>query len=283
MQEFKDNSQPPAANQPEVNQPVFNQAEVNQPPFNQPIVNQPPQKPKPGKTSWIWYVAGGVVLLGIVACLIYFAGLGTNQSDNNSNAQAPAATPAQSTTPAAPATPASSPAVPSTPAITPATPVATPPVQTPSQPNIQTPSSSIDLSKVITKQAYTLVLTLDDMGVGWTQASAAARPKGTIYSSSHVNFTRGTSFSPVVQNIVSVYRTIDAAKAAYESEIPTTAAGASLSHPAIGDECFLNDAVTINKLLVFRKNNIVVWVMVQQDKTGDPIQYAQIVAQKIIQ
>jgi hypothetical protein len=36
-------------------------------------------------------------------------------------------------------------------------------------------------------------------------------------------------------------------------------------------------------MLVFRKNNVVVAVTVQQDKSSDPVHYAQIVEQKVTQ
>jgi hypothetical protein len=126
-----------------------------------------------------------------------------------------------------------------------------------------------------------MILTLADMGAGWHQSSAASPRGGTVFSSSHVVFTRGSAFSPVVQNTVSVYRTVDLAINAYDAEKAANADAVKLSNPFIGNECFLNESVAISKTLVFRKNNVVVWIQMQQDKTGDPVQYAQIVEQKI--
>lgn len=255
-------------------------------PLQQPV---PPPQPRKAGVNWIWYVIGGVVLCGILVCLAYFAGAGSNQQKNEAG-QTPSSVEqssvAQTTAPAS-TTPddssaATAPAEGSMPESTSATqPVETPSQQTPSQPTYTAPMNSIDPSVVITRQAYEMVLTLDDMGSGWSQSSAASPKRGFIYSSSHVIFSQGSSFAPVVQNTVTVYRSIDAAADAYEKEVPTTATGSTLSHPNIGNECFLNDAVTNNKVLVFRKNNVVVWIQIQQDKTGDPLYYAQIVNQKI--
>jgi len=41
--------------------------------------------------------------------------------------------------------------------------------------------------------------------------------------------------------------------------------------------------VPINKLLVFRKVNVVVWIWLQNDKKGELEPYARIVEQRIIQ
>jgi hypothetical protein len=123
-----------------------------------------------------------------------------------------------------------------------------------------------------------MVLTLDDMGPGWLRGIAGSAGQAQVYSSSHVQYTKGTSFSPVVQNTVAVYRSVAAAQNAYEAERPTTA---SVSNPGIGDESFLNDSVPIDKKLVFRKDNVVVWVWLQNDKTEDPVHYAQIIEPRI--
>ncbi|MBN1375275.1 MAG: hypothetical protein JXA01_03885, partial [Dehalococcoidia bacterium] len=237
---------------------------------------------------------GGVVLCGILVCLAYFAGVDSNQQKNGA-AQPPAAEQQSSNEQnAAPAsttpetTPAATPdiqppAAATTPASTPATqPAETPAQQTPAQPTYTVPANSIDPTVVITRQAYQMVLALDDIGTGWAKSSAASPSRGFVYSSSHVIFSQGSSYAPVLQNMVTVYRTIDAAADAYQKEVPTGTAGSALSHPSLGNECFLNDAVANNKVLVFRKNNVVVWIQLQQDKTGDPVYYAQIVDQKVI-
>jgi hypothetical protein len=249
-------------------------------------------KPKPNRSNRTWYIAAAVVAGGILICLAYFAGVGSNAGKSQAPAvQTPAASKPQSNTPQQTTTPVSTPSNPpitqppaQTPTPTasnpPSTPVTTPPQQTPSQPS-NPPAASTTSSGLIMKQAYTMTLTLDDMGAGWIPGNAGSPGKPQIFSSSHVTFTKGSSFSPVVQNTVEVYRTVDAAITAYQAEKPANAATLSLSYPSIGDECFLNDTVATNKTLVFRKNNVVVWIMTQQDKTSDPVHYAQIVEQKV--
>jgi hypothetical protein len=81
-----------------------------------------------------------------------------------------------------------------------------------------------------------------------------------------------------VQNTVVVYREVKLAQDAYNNAKPS---GVTLSNPSIGDECFLNNSVPIDRLLVFRKSNVVVWVWLKQDKTGDIESYAKTVEKKV--
>jgi hypothetical protein len=250
-------------------------------------------KPKPKKTMLGWYIAAAILVCGIIICLAYFAGANQNTGTKNPVSQTPAASTPQSTTPKNTAPAVTTPSVtqqpapvsnPAPAAVTPpATPVATPPAQTPSQSSNPLPSGSLDSSTLVTKQAYQMTLNLTDMGSGWTASSAAAPSATGVTSSSHVIFTEGSSFAPVVHCIVAVYRSITLATNAYDAQRPATTASLSLSSLAIGDECFLNDTLANNKVLVFRQNNVVVLIIIQQDKTGDPLKYAQIVEQKITQ
>ena len=266
---------------------------INQPPPEQvpapPLMPQPTPKPKTVTPIWVWIIAGLIVVGGIVGCLVYFAGLNQNAGTKGPASQPPAAT-TPTTTPATPAAskPPSTPAVQppaaaATPVTPPATPVVTPPPQTPAQPSNPPSASPVSSGTLINKQAYQLVLTLADMGTGWMQSSAASPSRPQVTSSSHMNFTQGSSFSPVVQSMASVFRSVEAAQNAYEAEKPANTATGAISHPNIGDECFLNDSVPNNKVLVFRKSNVVAWIIVQQDKTSDLLPYARTVEQKIIQ
>jgi hypothetical protein len=160
-------------------------------------------------------------------------------------------------------------------------PPAVPPTQPlPSQPAPAQPSlsSQVDPAMIINKQAGGMILNQDDMGTGWYRGTAIAPAIQQVYSASHVYFTQGSSFAPGVQNTVAVFRSIDAARNAYAREKPSSVV---TSNPGIGDESFFNDSVPINKLLVFRKNNIVAWVWLKQSKSGDIEHYARIVEQKI--
>jgi hypothetical protein len=233
-------------------------------------------KPKKANLRLPLSIIGAVVVLGIIGCLIYFLGLSQNKvtPPASPTSQTAAVTTPQNTTPVV-TTPPSNPVTPPV-ASTPVTPVSNPP--SPSQPSNPAPVVSGASGTVITRQAYTMVLTLTDMGTGWSQSSAASPRGGAIFSASHMVFTKGSAFSPVVQNTVAVYRTVDGAIAAFDAE---KAANASASNPNIGNESFLNNSVALNKLLVFRKNNVLVWIQIQQDKTADPLHYAQIVDQKI--
>ncbi len=104
------------------------------------------------------------------------------------------------------------------------------------------------------------------------------RPTANSLSSSYVSYSQGSSFAPTVQNTVVVYRNIEAAVNAYAGAKPS---GVSLSYPAIGDECFLNNSVAIDRMLVFRKGNVVVWIWLKQYKSGDIEGYAKTVEKKI--
>ena len=126
-----------------------------------------------------------------------------------------------------------------------------------------------------------MVLTQADMGAGWMAGSAGSPGKAQIFSSAHVTFTKGSAFSPAVQNTVEVYRTLAAAQTAYQDELPANTAAGGITNPGLGDESFLNNSVPANKELVFRKANVVAYIWVQNDKTDDPIQFAQTVLQKI--
>jgi hypothetical protein len=184
------------------------------------------------------------------------------------------------TTPSPDVTPPVTPAPPVEPLPPPASPAVPDqgPAQTPADSN--TPSGgSLDSAALITRQASQMALTLQDMGSGWVQGSAISPSIQQVTSSSHAYYTQGSSFAPGVQNSVAVYRTISFAESAYAKE---KQANPVVSNPGIGDECFLNDSVPINKLLVFRKNNVVVWVWVKQYKEGDIEGYARIVEQRII-
>lgn len=123
-----------------------------------------------------------------------------------------------------------------------------------------------------------MVLTLSDMGLGWQSGTSGSPPMRGVVSASTVSYIQGSSFAPSVQNTVAVYRTVQAAMNTYDQEKP---AYTNLTNPQIGDECFLNSNVAISRELVFRKSNVVVWVWLQQYKTGDIESYAHIVESRI--
>lgn len=150
-------------------------------------------------------------------------------------------------------------------------------VAPPTGPNTQA-GETLDASVLITVQASSMVLTIDDMGAGWVRGNAVAPAIQQVTSSSHVYYTQGSSYAPGVQNTVAVYRSIAFANNAYAKE---KQANLSVSNPYIGDECLLNDSVSINKLLIFRKNNVVVWLWLKQYKEGDIERYARVVEQRI--
>jgi len=205
---------------------------------------------------------GNCFLLGI-SC----ANAAISQPAENLSVQT--ATPPVSTAPVSPAPP---PAVPAQPA--PPDPLSTP---APPNPNPGV-SDSIDAAALISKQAYQMTLTLDDMGTGWAKGNAVAPAIQQVTSSSHVYYTQGSAYAPGVQNTVAVYRSISAANNAYAREKEANQAN---SNPNIGDECLLNDSLSINKVLVFRRNNVVVWLWLKQYKEGDIERYARIVEQRI--
>jgi hypothetical protein len=174
--------------------------------------------------------------------------------------------------------------------ITPATPlpvspeppsqtVTTPPQEVPVEPSAGIQPTVKPADGLVKKQSYQMVLTMEDMGSGWIKGNVSPAANRDSTSSSQVAYSQGANFAPTVQNSVVVYRSIQAAIKAYAAAKP---AGPSLSSPAIGDESFLNDSVPIDRLLVFRKGNVVVWVWLKQYKTGDIQGYAKIVENKMV-
>jgi len=149
------------------------------------------------------------------------------------------------------------------------------PVETPAdiEPAVIKPADGL-----VSKQAYEIVLTKQDMGTGWVQVNIAPPANRQSTSSSSVSYSQGSAFAPTVQNTVSVYRNMESAIDAYTSVKPS---GASLLYPDIGDECFLNNSVAIDRLLIFRKGNVVVWIWLKQYKTGDIEAYARTVENKV--
>lgn len=171
------------------------------------------------------------------------------------------------------------------------TPVTTPApqAQQPEQTATPQPPSNVEvvatpaLEDLLRTPACDMTLKLEDMEYGWLKGNAVPPSRQQVSSACSVHYTKGSSFSPVVQNTVAVYRSMDAAKRSYTSQenAQVTSVEYQLKHPEIGEECFINDSVALNKLLVFRKVNVVVWIWLQQDKNGAMEPYAKIVEQKI--
>jgi len=139
-------------------------------------------------------------------------------------------------------------------------------------------SKSSPSPQIVTKDASQLVLALSDFEPGWTQLNSEPETKPNAQSAYYSYFYKGTLYPPVIQNIVAVYPTTDLAKQVYLGEKPTNV---SLEYPKIGDECFINTAVDIDKLLVFRKSNVVVWIWLQQAPLDDIKPFAKIIVGKI--
>jgi hypothetical protein len=213
----------------------------------------------------------GCIVLGLFVGSACTSGGATQPQENPGGKSEETTAPAGITPPVSPPPPVE----PLPPPSIPATP--DPANQPPPDSNSPT-GDSPDATALITRQASQMTLTLKDMGPGWTQGSAIAPSIQQVTSSSHVYYTQGSSYAPGVQNTVAVYRSIAFAENAYTKE---KQANPSVSNPAIGDECLLNDSVPINKVLIFRKNNIVVWLWVKQYKEGDIERYARIVEQRI--
>jgi len=134
-------------------------------------------------------------------------------------------------------------------------------------------------SQLITKDASELVLTIEDFEPGWVQDSAEPSTKEGAQSAYYVYFYEGKSLYPsVIQNETAVYPSIELAKQVYLNEIPKNI---SVETPQIGDECFLDISIPVEKRLVFRKSNVVVWFWLQQDLIGDAKSYARIIEERI--
>jgi hypothetical protein len=157
-------------------------------------------------------------------------------------------------------------------------------VTTPSQQSPVEPSAGIKptvdkpVDGIAAKQAYQMVLTNEDMGPGWVKGNVSPPAVRESTSSSQVSYSQGSTFAPTVQNSVVVYRDVKLAIKAYAGAKPS---GVSVQYPGIGDECFLKDTVAIDRLLVFRKGNVVVSLWLKQYKTGDIEGYAKMVENKI--
>jgi len=137
-------------------------------------------------------------------------------------------------------------------------------------------------SGLITRDASELVLTINDFEPGSVQLESEVVNKESAQSAYYVYFyikinEERCCYDSYMKNTVAVYHSINSAKMMYLDAKPTNI---SLEYPKIGDECFLN---ILNNLLVFRKNNVVVWVQLQQDSDvcSNMQSYAKIIEKRI--
>jgi hypothetical protein len=255
----------------------------NEDPSQQTIVRPAPAVAvKPKKSKNLWIIVACALAVAILACLAYFAGASSkpqatvppaNSTPSASKPPTTPATPPVVTPPAATPAPVYTPPPPPPPAPAPA------PVPAPQPAPAQQPIVIVAPDSIITRQAYTMVLTISDMGTGWIAGNAASAPQQQALSTSHVSYTGGSAFTPVVQNTVTVFRSINAAQNAFDALKPN--ADVALTYPAIGDSCFVNTAQPINQMLVFRKNNVVASIQIQQDRNADLEHYARIIEPRI--
>ena len=136
-------------------------------------------------------------------------------------------------------------------------------------------------AQLITDNATELVLTIMDFEPGWVQHSAEPSNEEGAVSAYHVYYYDGSVLPlspPVIQNTTAVYPSIELAQQVYSNEVPKNV---SVGNPQIGDECFLDISIPIQKRLVFRKSNVVVWLRLQQDTLGDVKPYARILDKRI--
>ncbi len=124
-----------------------------------------------------------------------------------------------------------------------------------------------------------MALTIGDFKPGWVQDTAESFDKEGAQSAYHTYFLEGKSLHPsVVQSAIAVYPSIELAEQIYLDEIPKNV---SLENPEIGDESFLDISIPVQKKLVFRQGNVVVWLYLQQDMFGDVKPYARIIEKRI--
>lgn len=103
--------------------------------------------------------------------------------------------------------------------------------------------------------------------------------KEDAQSAYYVYFFEDVEEDPThVLNIVAVYASISLAQQAYLDEKPKNV---SLVDPEIGDESFLDISIPVVKRIVFRKANVVVWLWVFQDPSGDYEPYARKIERKM--
>jgi len=131
---------------------------------------------------------------------------------------------------------------------------------------------------LITEDASQFALAISDFEPGWTQSDSGPTTQQGAQSAYQSYFYQGIFYPPVIQNTVAVYSSVDLAQQVYLSEVPKDV---SLENPKIGDESFLDISIPIFKRLIFRKNNVVVWIWLQQDTLGDIKPYAKIIEGKI--
>lgn len=231
-----------------------------------------------GKMGWIRGAA--FLLISLIITVPALCACTTGAVQPAQPADQPAATAPATTTPSIPVTPV--PAAPPTPAapaaVTPATstPIVTETPPAKPIPTVQAPQ----LESIVKTEACQMAITIQDMGQGWIKGNPVPPAKGEVISACSVHYYMGSSFSPVLQNTVAVYRSLSYAQRAYAKE---EANHINKTNLQIGNECFLDDSVPINKLLVFRKANVVAWIWLQNDKKGEVEPYAKLVEQRIIQ
>lgn len=148
----------------------------------------------------------------------------------------------------------------------------------PPPPPVRTDTTGTDYGALITKSACSMALTLDDMGQGWARMGVGSQSLVYATSVCQADYKQGGYYAPIVENTVAVYRTVGAASNVWDQEKATSKPRSSAT---IGDECFINNSNAVNKQLVFRKNNVVVWIIMKNYQSGDLESFARIVESRI--
>lgn len=130
----------------------------------------------------------------------------------------------------------------------------------------KSPPAEPSTPTLVTKGASELVLALNDFGPGWVLHDSHPSDQKGAESAHHVYFRQDVSSYPgVVQNTVAVYPTTQLAHQVYLEQKPEKV---SVENPKIGDESFLRSQL-VQEYLVFQKNNVVVWLWLQQSPPLD--------------
>jgi len=136
--------------------------------------------------------------------------------------------------------------------------------------------------ELITKDASELVLTVDDLESGWVLIVDRSETQPNADSAYYVQFRTGSDAlanPPTLDNKVAVYPNVGSAQSALNDEKPKDV---SLEYPDIGDASFFDTSNPLAQKLVFRENNVLVWVTLYNDTLNSPESYAEKVEQRIL-
>ncbi len=132
---------------------------------------------------------------------------------------------------------------------------------------------------LITANASKLVLSSSDVRPGWVRSADRMTDGRDTESACSVSFQYNIGVPPLnMSNRVAVYPDVDTAEQAYEK---IAYQDDSVDNCDIGDECLLDVSTEKNTFLLFRENNVIVQLWINEDRFNEVTTYANIIEKRM--